>query len=207
MRQAAEFQSTPPARAATTTSGGLSSGYSCFNPRRPRGRRLPARLGSLPLDSVSIHAAREGGDKPALTSSARVIGFNPRRPRGRRRNPIHDLRLYEGVSIHAAREGGDLNPDFIEHMRTLFQSTPPARAATASTFVLDIASRFQSTPPARAATLQRWTLGTVLDRFNPRRPRGRRRATNRTHGTARGFNPRRPRGRRQYSLANPATFG
>ena len=57
--------------------------------------------------SISIHAAREGGD-----------GICP------------DCYRKMKISIHAAREGGDLDKkidwtDFLE-----FQSTPPVKAAT-----------------------------------------------------------------------------
>ena len=54
-----------------------------------------------------------------------------------------------------------------------FQSTPPARAATRRAMGPNVGFRFQSTPPARAATLPKM-YGTPAYRFNPRRPRGRR---------------------------------
>jgi len=57
---------------------------------------------------VSIHAARGGGDKPQISK-------------------IDKYR----VSIHAARGGGDAHADVNERNDLLFQSTPPAGAATA----------------------------------------------------------------------------
>ena len=78
------FQSTPPVKAATS------------------------KCDSLPQSSrVSIHAAREGGDRSA-----------------------EDAVIKEDVSIHAAREGGDR---FIKKRfcnKSVFQSTPPVKAAT-----------------------------------------------------------------------------
>ena len=59
-----------------------------------------------------------------------VACFNPRRPRGRRHGVEH-RRLILGVSIHAAREGGDIGALRQWTVPSRFQSTPPARAATA----------------------------------------------------------------------------
>ena len=59
---------------------------------------------------ISIHAAREGGDK-------RIFG------------------LYGSptwISIHAAREGGDIRAAFHIVNYQVFQSTPPVKAATAA---------------------------------------------------------------------------
>ena len=78
------FQSTPPVKAAT-------------RPRQPRQASV----------SISIHAAREGGDpRQASVSEPKLI------------------------SIHAAREGGDVLSLPQSTRRTLFQSTPPVKAAT-----------------------------------------------------------------------------
>src|ERR1039458_8304859 len=56
---------------------------------------------------VSIHAAREGGDICLACGARDKQSFNPRRPRGRRR------------CDNVGGSGG-----------SVFQSTPPARAAT-----------------------------------------------------------------------------
>ena len=34
------------------------------------------------------------------------------------------------ISIHAAREGGDIRQGYAQQIHTLFQSTPPVKAAT-----------------------------------------------------------------------------
>ena len=78
------FQSTPPVRAATS----------------PRALRRS-------WASISIHAAREGGD--AL---------------------LRELPFRTKISIHAAREGGDSINGTDKPGEELFQSTPPVRAAT-----------------------------------------------------------------------------
>ena len=81
------FQSTPPVKAATAeiTEGDTDK-------------------------AISIHAAREGGDKVAFARSALPT-----------------------ISIHAAREGGDAAVFVNVHASDEFQSTPPVKAATAET--------------------------------------------------------------------------
>ena len=59
---------------------------------------------------ISIHAPREGGDQDFP----------------------HLLKCDPGISIHAPREGGDHSSAPVTAMPDLFQSTPPARGATAA---------------------------------------------------------------------------
>ena len=146
------FQSTPPARGATVSPACLINYVKIsihapreggdlitpkkarvnkyFNPRPPRGGRLgriekfqselgfqstpPARgATSLPprlmmIFSISIHAPREGGDGRRCFGNAPRMDFNPRPPRGGRRRS---------------------SKRWLKALR--FQSTPPARGATA----------------------------------------------------------------------------
>ena len=60
-----------------------------------------------PPHTISIHAAREGGDPKAKFGDAVFI-----------------------ISIHAAREGGDVFVNQPEAGYPIFQSTPPVKAAT-----------------------------------------------------------------------------
>ena len=87
---------------------------------------------------ISIHAAREGGD----TDSP-------------------DKAQYCKISIHAAREGGDPMPQGFYLMLSIFQSTPPVKAATFCCSPVRKARVFQSTPPVKAATFR------FLFLFNP----------------------------------------
>ena len=57
---------------------------------------------------ISIHAPREGGDDG---NNRRFLSF--------------------GISIHAPREGGDIAVTSQPFIEVGFQSTPPARGATA----------------------------------------------------------------------------
>ena len=59
------------------------------------------------MQTISIHAPREGGDSSANRCRSCWIHFNPRPPRG-----------------------GRLVPDISMKTCVLFQSTPPARGAT-----------------------------------------------------------------------------
>ena len=77
------FQSTPPVKAATP--------FYCLY---------------VSTGSISIHAAREGGDALAVYIVKK-----------------------DKISIHAAREGGDVSARS-ELSFNLFQSTPPVKAAT-----------------------------------------------------------------------------
>ena len=126
-----QFQSTPPARGAT---------------------------GPLPLPHmlhrISIHAPREGGDVHDGPGGRMGQHFNPRPPRGGRRQELRGLRRMADISIHAPREGGDVGLTRDQIKPALFQSTPPARGATALVGADQIG---------------------VLGDFNPRPPRGGRR--------------------------------
>ena len=193
------FQSTPPARGATAAEDAGHGNRRNFNPRPPRGGRLikhtrrflilsfqstpPARgaTGEGMSDKkkcpfcISIHAPREGGDKPLAISTRRTLYFNPRPPRGGRRADIvgkchsytefqstppargatevgHRLSRKKAISIHAPREGGDTRTREISKRSYIFQSTPPARGATVVCIAYRTSSIFQSTPPARGAT-------------------------------------------------------
>ena len=119
----------------------------------------PARGATAPCPwriaarKISIHAPREGGD------------FQGQR-----------IQVDLPISIHAPREGGDFTALSTNFVFFRFQSTPPARGATAAPCPWRIAARkisihapreggdivlrrdqvaaakFQSTPPARGAT-------------------------------------------------------
>ena len=82
------------------------------------------------LESISIHALREEGDKPYKRETKRHINFYPRPPRGGRH--IRDSgRIYNiKISIHALREEGDNPPLNFSSGSVKFLSTPSARRAT-----------------------------------------------------------------------------
>ena len=84
---------------------------------------------SLWILLISIHAAREGGDLPVRVGA-----------------------ICRAISIHAAREGGDTFAVATPSCLSLFQSTPPVKAATRIKRSFMVNKKFQSTPPVKAAT-------------------------------------------------------
>ena len=144
---------------------------------------LPARGATRPgvagydRNRVSIHAPRAGSDSQGLFEHVCPL-----------------------VSIHAPRAGSDYIVTANRHCTRLFQSTLPARGATYEPPVFGYDRQFQSTLPARGATRRLsvpgrrspvsihapragsdfWIVSALLrpSSFNPRSPRGERRATN-----------------------------
>ena len=131
-----------------------------FNPRTPRGVRLIHVKGDNVSNVISIHAPREGCDVILLLGDNVHIQFQSTHPaRGATAGSvsppfglcisIHAPR--EGcdrigqtshgspkISIHAPREGCDHDAKAVKLRRVKFQSTHPARGATArSTFRRD----------------------------------------------------------------------
>ena len=170
---------------------------------------------------ISIHAPREGSDFLCLkhetdnhyfnprsprgerrrspTNRTTVADFNPRSPRGERRKYYKLFDSYSRISIHAPREGSDNCIPCFSLVNLQFQSTLPARGATAYIRHRIRRKIFQSTLPARGATTIDQSSNTRHSNFNPRSPRGeRRRHDRRGRSAIFDFNPRSPRGERHY---------
>ncbi len=123
------FQSTPPARGATTSPWVIRRGPTFQSTPRARGATRSRGFFGRAWE-VSIHAPRAGGDVALPLCCPSVVSFNPRPPRGGRRRRA-------ALGARASR----------------FQSTPPARGATGGCFFERMCMGFQSTPPARGATV------------------------------------------------------
>ena len=128
-RAVAEFQSTLPARGATSPDRachfvrdisihapreGSDQSPSAhpdrrayFNPRSPRGERPGVVAFFEIVTEISIHAPREGSDQGAEPVRYGSADFNPRSPRGERRISDINSRRSRSISIHAPREGSD----------------------------------------------------------------------------------------------------
>ena len=170
------FQSTHPARGATRDRFDHGSTPLVISIHAPR-EGCDYNIGhGLKLDKISIHAPREGCDIEGGLSLALEFNFNPRTPRGVRREDA----LSELVGKR-------------------FQSTHPARGATREGALCRWRWGFQSTHPARGATRLASLSRSMQNHFNPRTPRGVRRAspTPITCGVI-DFNPRTPRGVRLF---------
>ncbi len=80
--------------------------------------------------TISIHAAREGGDLLRTHGKTYTVVFQSTPPvKAATINGRHCL-PYLVISIHAAREGGDVVIGVCRRNRHVFQSTPPVKAAT-----------------------------------------------------------------------------
>ena len=106
--------------------------HAYFNPRTPRGVRLFVVGQHVPLTIISIHAPREGCDISQNIPACHTNHFNPRTPRGVR--PLHQwcINRPAKISIHAPREGCDYCKAYCVEVENRFQSTHPARGATAN---------------------------------------------------------------------------
>ena len=111
-----------------------------------QGREFPSTV------TISIHAAREGGDvNVSVCKVFAEISIHAAREGGDFSTSafISSVR----ISIHAAREGGDPFTTYTGCGISIFQSTPPVKAATPFARSSPPPTAFQSTPPVKAATL------------------------------------------------------
>ena len=123
-----------------------------FNPRPPRGGRPKGCRKTGTRAKISIHAPREGGDVKHVDKISENFNFNPRPPRGGRRT---------------ANVAG---------MSTLpFQSTPPARGATAAVNEISHIRRISIHAPREGGDAWFCYFFPAFAYFNPRPPRGGRR--------------------------------
>ena len=123
------FQSTPPVKAATCSGWIPCTQNGRFQSTPPVKAATPPFFVYALYVLISIHAAREGGDKVAyILLHITQISIHAAREGG---DVICKAAEKLGViSIHAAREGGD---DFLRDNKNFvqkFQSTPPVKAAT-----------------------------------------------------------------------------
>ena len=102
-----QFQSTRPARGATSRHRSNTSCRCRFNPRAPHGARRDTAQGPRCCIRVSIHAPRTGRDRLCHEPQTPVLEFQSTRP---------------------ARGATNLSSPTVN--ATLFQSTRPARGAT-----------------------------------------------------------------------------
>ena len=144
------FQSTHPARGATDRFNAGDTAALQFQSTHPARGATYYKYSKGGHKHVSIHAPREGCDPKPLRCLPIQCNFNPRTPRGVRRTSSCILLI-----------------------KFLFQSTHPARGATALVLLLGQGLLiFQSTHPARGATSGILPTSIPSSHFNPRTPRG-----------------------------------
>ena len=148
----AQFQSTPPARGATTPTC-TAIWPTTFQSTPPARGATPVRCHQEVDRHISIHAPREGGDYLYVYLPRTPQTFQSTPPaRGAtsslqsRCQPIH-------ISIHAPREGGDHGVLFFMFPRLHISIHAPREGGDSpSVSNAPPPMQFQSTPPARGAT-------------------------------------------------------
>ena len=149
---ASKFQSTLPARGATIPPSDIFVAKLYFNPRSPHGER------------------------PTICARRRARkNFNPRSPHGERRIIFLCNADNARISIHAPRTGSDTFKSSSLYVPYLFQSTLPARGATADPRLKGHALDISIHAPRTGSDAR----GHVRGRkdyiyFNPRSPHGER---------------------------------
>ena len=191
-----------------------------FNPRPPRGGRPWMAWSSPPGSGISIHAPREGGDPGILIHPILYPAFQSTPPaRGATIGVWSKSMLPSWISIHAPREGGDVTTILNSGIPVDFNPRPPRGGRPPEVAIPTSGCTFQSTPPARGATAEGFTSATtahhisihapreggdcnamlhraIMSDFNPRPPRGGRLRFAVPSFYRKDFNPRPPRGGR-----------
>ena len=172
----------------------------------------------LPAPLISIHAPRTGSDPTPAMNSWKAAYFNPRSPHGERRTSTERGDAIGRISIYAPRTGSDRCAVRRKTAATYFNPRSPHGERRSEDDVLHPASVFQSTLPARGATAvnlmtrKRYIISIHAPRtgrdgrqlcgrvrrgyFNPRSPHGERRCPALRPIRRRHFNPRSPHGER-----------
>ena len=125
------FQSTHPARGATggRCTDAIPSVY--FNPRTPRGVRPHIPCSPIPSRGFqSTHPARGATSSPCRFRTAHKISIHA--PREGCDLGARGRAYAQAISIHAPREGCDSQSSGASAPLSQFQSTHPARGATAA---------------------------------------------------------------------------
>ena len=170
------FQSTLPARGATCTfrRSREPEGYH-FNPRSPHGERHFIKTPCLIIAFISIHAPRTGSDC-SMKRHGRINGaFQSTLPaRGATAKARKKIKKIL-ISIHAPRTGSDDTYGVYGHIVTSISIHAPRTGSDG--FIPTTTARsslFQSTLPARGATASASRATRRSSHFNPRSPHGER---------------------------------
>ena len=171
-----------------------------FNPRAPRGARR-IRCGMARTSSGFNPRAPRGARHLPSTQSLAVLSFNPRAPRG--------ARLYAAGGSYNFNAFQSTRPAWGATLKHILRWWPRTVSIHAPRVGRDrerisrnvICALFQSTRPAWGATTPLLATNTEAACFNPRAPRGARRAALDIRLALSRFNPRAPRGARRRKLS------
>ena len=189
------FQSTPPARGATVPGARRVIHNTNFNPRPPRGGRLVHIVISSQTQAFQSTPPARGATSRGRPQRS-VLGISIHAPREGGDMEIPGKPRSDRISIHAPREGGDCCELDDQHYNFHFNPRPPRGGRLFKQIINTMHILFQSTPPARGATVDSPTFFQILINFNPRPPRGGRRCELDDQHYNFHFNPRPPRGGR-----------
>ncbi len=146
------FQSTLPARGATSPFQNVFLCFTYFNPRSPRGERLAALLDNLPPVQFQSTLPARGATVLLPARYWPSSDFNPRSPRGERLYVLVDTPFCYLISIHAPREGSDTLHLLQSYPVLISIHAPREGSDSAGKTGLVHSLTFQSTLPARGAT-------------------------------------------------------
>ena len=147
------FQSTLPARGATSNTSSINSAVVFQSTLPARGATKPQPK-NAENPAISIHAPRTGSDDDVMNALKPILTFQstlPARGATIERNDESGIKRF--ISIHAPRTGSDHWKCCLRNLYSVFQSTLPARGATRWCLRWCLRyCQFQSTLPARGAT-------------------------------------------------------
>ena len=212
------FQSTLPARGATTLSICTPPVVEYFNPRSPHGERPPYRGGWKKSFSFQSTLPARGATSTVSDTAHASTHFNPRSPHGERRDLLTTPKQPKEFQSTLPTRGATAE-EFGGMGWVLFQSTLPTRGATSlrnicitflpisihaphtgsdgwTAYFARIPAEFQSTLPTRGATIMPTSMRLESAYFNPRSPHGERRIVRPNSRPFNYFNPRSPHGER-----------
>ena len=165
------FNPRPP-RGGRHKQGGFTWRIFHFNPRPPRGGRLKQIDYGVPYTLISIHAPREGGDRLFGDMPPKTIHFNPRPPRGGRQSSTIGKRKISDYFNPRPPRGGRRVICHSRQQDRGFQSTPPARGATAESLQASAWPQISIHAPREGGDSAFFCGSISSNYFNPRPPRG-----------------------------------
>ena len=223
------FQSTLPARGATSSTFADLLGSAHFNPRSPHGERRAGESRLRRADSISIHAPRTGSDRSGAGRTAVHLPISIHAPRtgSDRESPAHGagLHYFNPRSPHGERHAPhqrrpsafDFNPrsphgerrDAIAPLPTQRDFNPRSphgerRQSSGAMSMTQIISIHAPRTGSDGVSLPR-ELRRIY--FNPRSPHGERQAPSVSFLPGTYFNPRSPHGERQHEIFLVLLFG
>ena len=149
-----------------------------FNPRSPREERQQCGYIAPIIVDISIHAPRERSDQIPRGGLHTGGGISIHAPRERSDFLSFLMPLIVKISIHAPRERSDLTASRSSTAMRISIHAPRERSDIRGHILNPFARRFQSTLPARGATAPASTSSWSTYDFNPRSPREERRDAN-----------------------------